>query len=200
MRILIILAVLTLFASCKNFDGKFEVQQLISFNIKSTVFGSERLVVVDPGIYDSSLEFKSKTKAFFVIKTEEQKYKIVLKMQNGESFPQSDGEIFILGGDINQPWDARGEVASNVSRSEMYREYESCTYTELVTTCYPEHGHNVCHAHYVTRHGRKRVEYYVEYNDSKLYLNIIKDDQILGTFKGNHFESERVYDFIGECF
>ena len=131
------LIVLSMMAvSCINLEGNLSVNQSMSVRTKGGFLNlKNKTIKLEAGNYRADLKVKSEKN--FMLKVSSDRYdelNIPIKAKKDFSIPDN-GPITISGSDINQPFDLAGNVATNVSNSDIIKANESCTYERTERRC-----------------------------------------------------------------
>lgn len=216
MKSLIALAALSLLsASCVNLEGTLNVEQVLTAKKRGGFLNLKmKTIEIQPGAYHASLKVnnaKSFTLKLKADKEGEADILIPIKSENDFSIP-TNGNVTIRGNEINQPFDISGNIKTTVTTSDTVRSTEECSAQRTERQCekicnapvQPSgtvYCNIVCHDVVVSYPGTRFVEYHSRYTERNLSAELLDaaNKAVRATFSGRDFDSERVYDYYGEC-
>lgn len=216
MKGLIALSALSLLSvSCVNLEGNLNVEQVLKAKKRGGFLNLKmKSIEIQPGRYHASLKVNN-TKSFTLKlkadKDGEADILIPIKSDKEFSIP-TNGTIAIAGNEINQPFDISGNIKTNVTYSDMVRSTEDCSVQRTERVCdkictppatpYGSVRCNiVCHDEIITYPGTRFVEYHNKYTERNLSAELLdsQNKSMRATFTGTDYDSDRVYDYYGEC-
>ena len=204
---LFIVSSLLLLAACDPFEGVILVKQPM------TVKSSEKTpgcspddpwscnqivnVAVPVGDHSAKLDFVSRDQIQLNLKINGKKMQLNLDLPKKLNVPDN-GNWEITSGDLGQDFGAQGNSATQVTDSDTYRGWESCTYQRSEVVCGPQG----CHTEYRTVYGQQQVEYFERRTNQQIAVNFVKPAQsaILAEFTGQRNFAEKIYRYRGQCY
>ena len=200
--------------SCNDFSGEFRTGQTLKLKHK-TIFGKTKTKKVPAGEYRATLGFSSKNKVKLSLKRSGKKdIDVKIKLPKNAQVPTFSGAINIPATQTGQLYDIKGRVKTDVTRSGQTNSYEHCTYTDRVRRCEKvceevtkPNGRVVtrcrkeCRMVTVTLNGDRAVTYQMVYTNKKIKVGMFtpNSSQRLGEFRGTFNDSDKVYDYYGQC-
>lgn len=214
--------------SCDDFSGQFTANQQLKL-VHTTIFGNKKTKKVPMGNYEAKLGFSSSNKVKLTLKEDNgDEISVKIKLPEDRDFPTFQGEIDLPASQTGQKYDMKGKIASEVSRTAPTSTYESCSFTVHERRCRRVCDEPVnrdgdvvrdrrdlndrhrdrrncrqeCHSVPVTIHGHRDVTYHYTTTHKRIKLGVftIGSNERLGNFKGNLTDTDKVYDFYGQCF
>ena len=202
---LFIVSSLLLLAACDPFEG------VISVNQQMTVKSSEKTpgcnpgddpwcdqivnVTIPAGDHNAKLDFVSRNQIQLNLKINGKKKQLNLDLPKKLNVPDN-GPWEITSADLGQDFGAAGNTATQVTDSDTYRGWESCTYQRSEVVCTPQG----CHTEYRTVYGQQQVEYFERRTNQQIAVNFVKQAAILAEFKGQRNFAEKIYRYRGQCY
>ena len=204
---LFIVSSLLLLAACDPFEGVISVKQQIA--VKSSEKtpwcspddpgGCDQIVnvTIPAGDHNAKLDFVSRNQIQLTLKINGKKKQLNLDLPKKLNVPDN-GPWEITSADLGQDFGALGNSATQVTDSDTYRGWESCTYQRSEVVCTPQG----CHTEYRTVYGQQQVEYFERRTNQQIAVNFVKAPQsvILAEFKGQRNFAERIYRYKGQCY
>ncbi len=180
--------------------GNLEIGLPTSFK---NVDANARDTILQPGQYSTILGFKSRREVEMQIKTNKKTLVASIKIPAGQKFPTENGVIALSAKDIGQGFDLMGQVRTEVTKGQVVRDHQSCTWTRTTPNCFPVGNppQMVCQDRQETQWGQQVVEY----RNDKKHREITFQIQTPGTEEvRGHFESikdwtEKVVLYEGRC-
>jgi len=216
MKSLIALTALSLLSvSCVNLEGNLNVEQVLTAKKRGGFLNLKmKTIEIQPGNYHASLKVnnaKSFTLKLKADKEGETDILIPIKSETDFSIP-SNGNVIIRGAQISQPFDISGNIRTTVTNSNIERSTESCTFqrterycdricTPPVTPYGPVHCTVQCQDVITSYPGTRFVEYHNKYTERNLTAELLdaQNKAVRATFSGTDYETNRIYDYYGEC-
>lgn len=216
MKHFIALAALSLLtASCVNLEGNLNVEQVLTAKKRGGFLNLKmKTVEIQPGSYHASLKVNNTRSFTLKLKADkegEADILIPIKSQNDFAIP-TNGNVMIRGSEISQPFDISGKIETKINTSDVTRAVEDCTaqrterYCERVCTAPatpngPVYCNVACHDVIVTYPGSRFVEYHYKYTERNLSAELLDaaNKAVRATFSGTDHDSEKVYNYYGEC-
>lgn len=200
---LLVLSLLS--TSCLKLNGQIDVRQAMSAKKKSGFLNLKtKEIKIEPDRY--SAELKVNGDKSFTLKLEgREKILIPIKSEKDLNLPSS-GAVAISHNDINQPFDIRGDIQTDISHSGGTDAVEECSRTvkenhckkicEKADACKIE-----CADVEVTLKGHRDVSYHYRTTHRDLRIDFLKIEkgEILATFEGTDTQVDRINDYVGEC-
>lgn len=197
--------------ACDPFEGVLQVKQ--AFNIKSTEtqpgcggfdggsFGCDQIVnVAAPvGGHSAKLEFVGKDQIQITMKVNGKKKYVKMYLAKAIDIPSHNGPFSVSAADLAQDFSAEGGIATNISDSDVWRGYQSCSYTRREQVCQIVNNQYVCHEEVRTIYGQQYVEYFDRLTTKHINVNFVQN-VVLATFDGTNTSSERIYLVKDQCY
>lgn len=204
---LFIVSSLLLLAACDPFEGVISVKQQMTVKSSEQTpgcnpddsWGCDQIVnvTVPAGDHNAKLDFVSRDQIQLTLKINGKKKQLNLDLPKKLKVPDN-GAWEITATDLGQDFGALGNSATQVTDSDTYRGYESCTYQRSEVICGPQG----CHTEWRTVYGQQQVEYFERRTNQQIAVNFVKAPQsvILAEFKGQRNFAERIYRYKGQCY
>lgn len=187
---------------------------------------SNKSVTFLPGRYSGKLSFQSKSDALLEIKGASGRNEtstLKFSLPKGQTFPRYEGDVSISSAQLGQAYDLKGTVHTVEGDSETTRTTESCIYYVKERVCTrvdfdprdrrdghgpgrgrgPGHGGRpVCEWKDVARTGTQEVEYHYHTADTTFDVSLLTPNtsQQLARFYGHSVDTDKVYDYKGQCY
>lgn len=216
MKSLIALATLSLMSvSCVNLEGSLNVEQVLTAKKRGGFLNLKiKTVEIQPGVYHASLKVnnsKSLTLKLKADKEGESDIHIPIKSDSDFSIP-FNGNVMIRGTQISQPFDISGKIKTTVTNSSVVRSTEDCTFQRTERYCdrictppATSYGTVYCTVQcreVVTSYpGTRFVEYHNKYTERDLTAELLdaQNKAVKATFSGTDYDTNKIYDYYGEC-
>jgi hypothetical protein len=197
--------VTVMLTSCVNVGGHLDLKLPMAAKKKSGFLNLKTTEIqIQPDLYNAQLTFLS-GKNYTLKLTGRETISIPIKSSSDLHIP-TNGPIFISHNNINQPFDLKGFIRTDVSETSRYNDLEDCTVTFTENHCQkicekPETCSIVCKDEQVTIHGRREVLFHFRTTDRNISFEFQKADkgEALGQFTGQGSETEKINDFVGAC-
>lgn len=189
MKKLILLSLVLTMASCNNVKGTFTALVDLNFKGGTTVTAGEHKAELKIRKRSLTLEFSEDKKVKFVV-------------PKNTDLPDRNGELTLTSGQVKQPFDVQGKVATEVTDGDSRRDYESCTYREPYQVCYvDDRGRRKCYTEYRDVRGYRNVQYFVRTEDKSLVVSLYTPGTniLSASFNGRDLRRFRVYEYEGIC-
>lgn len=173
---------------------------------------TNKSVTFQPGRYSGKLSFQSKSDALLEIKGASGRNEtstLKFSLPNGQTFPRYEGDVSVSSSQLGQAYDLRGNVHTVESDSATTRTTESCIYYVKERVCTRvESGPRdrrgsrpVCEWRDVPRSGTQEVEYHYHTADTTFDMSLFTPNtsQQLARFYGHSVDTDKVYDYKGQC-
>lgn len=208
-KVLTLLCSVLVLTSCVDITGRLDVKKDMQVKKKAGFLNLKRKTVALPqGLYTATVSALGDKN--FNLKLEgRDNFKIPLKTEKDIALPTMNGEIRVSGADLDQPFDVRGTIYTNIERSETRETTESCSWTMTEERCEKvcTVTNNVrtcdvqCRPVSITRNGYRFVAYHIKttYRDLKLQLLERGAENLLATFVGDDVETDRIVEHTGIC-
>lgn len=209
-----LIALSLLSASCVNLEGTLNVEQMLSAKKRGGFLNLKmKTVQIQPGAYHASLKVNSAKSFTLKLKADkegEADILIPLKSEKDFAIP-TNGNVIIRGSDISQPFDVSGKIATTVTNSDTVRSTEVCTNQRTENHCEKicapaapngtVHCNIACHDVVVTWEGSRFVEYHNKYTERNLSAELLdaENKSLRATFSGTDYDTDKIYDYYGEC-
>jgi hypothetical protein len=129
MKLLLIILILILSTSCLKLRGELLVKNKLDFIDKG-------IKSIPEGSYSSSLKFLSSKKLILKLRSDEQKFKVKIKLPKKINIPNQENGVYSFNiSSSNQPFNLSGEVLVSTKYSEIKKEEESCRLNTSGTQC-----------------------------------------------------------------
>lgn len=220
MKNLFVLALITLTAtSCVSISGNLQVTEKISLKRKGGFLNLGRRNV-DIEANDYRAEFKVLGKNNFALKLDrgDDSISIPLKSKEDLKVPTYDGEFLISHNDIDQPFDVKGSIVTDISHSETRGTVESCSWDTRETRCKIEcHDvvtrddrgierkenkcNKICEDYTISHQGRREVEFHYTTTHRDLRFLFLKANSkdVVAHFEGQNTDTEKIIERTGIC-
>jgi len=196
----------TLSTSCVRLNGQLDIKQAMSAKKKSGFLNRKtKEIKIQPDLYAAELKVNGSKN--FTLKLEgHENVLIPLKSEKNLNVP-SNGIVEISHNDINQPFDIKGNIKTDVSHSGVIDSFEDCTRTVTENRCtkiceMSESGCRIdCKDEVSEIQGRRHVAFHFRTTQRDLFINFFKIEkpEVLATFTGTDTQVDRVVDFEGLC-
>lgn len=210
-----VVALSLLSVSCVNLEGNLNVEQMLTAKKRGGFLNLKmKSVDIQPGIYHASLKVnnaKSFTLKLKADKEGEADILIPIKSEKDFAVP-ANGNVIIRGSEINQPFDISGNIKTTVTNSNTVRSTEDCSaqrterYCDRVCTAPTQpsgtvYCNVVCHDVVVTYQGTRFVEYHNKFTERNLTAELLdaQNKAVRARFTGTDYDTDKVYDYYGEC-
>lgn len=214
-NLIAVLALALVSASCVKLEGTLNVEQVFTAKKRGGFLNLQRKSVeIQPGSYHASLKVNNSKSFTLKLKADnegEEDILIPIKSTNDFSIP-TNGNVVIRGNEINQPFDVSGRIKTDVTYSDSVRSTEDCTaqrterYCDRVCTTPSQpsgtvYCNVVCRDVVVTYPGTRYVEYHNKHTQRTLSAELLdaENKDIKARFSGVDYDTDRVYDYYGEC-
>lgn len=206
LKVLMGLTVLSLLSTaCIRLEGQLDVRQPMAAKKKSGFLNlKKKEIKIEPDIYRAELKVNGSDS--FTLKLEgREKILVPIKSEKDLRIPDN-GIVRISAQDIGQPFDLRGNIATEVEHSPSTEAIEECSFTvtenrcqkicEKVDACKIE-----CKDVQITLQGQHLVRYHFRTIHRDLSVDFLKTDkpEVLATFNGTDTQVDRIIDFSGQC-
>lgn len=220
MKNLIALSLLSIIAtSCVSIDGNLTVTEKMTLKKKGGFLNLGRKNVdIEANQYDAHVTVLGKDNFALILQRGDERISIPVKSKNELKVPTFDGEFKIAGSEIDQPYDLKGMINTDISYSPSREEIEACTWDTKETRCHIE-CHDVvtkdergverkenkcqklCEDFTITHHGRREVQFHYTTTARDLNFHFLKmgSEQSVAHFIGHSTETERVIERAGIC-
>lgn len=205
---LFIISNLLLLAACDPFEGVISVKQPMTVkssektpgcNPGEDPWGCNQIVnvTVPAGDHSAKLDFVSRDQIQLNLKVNGKKKQLNLDLPKKLNVPDN-GAWEISAANLGQEFGAQGNSATQVTDSDTYRGWESCTYQRQEVVCTPQG----CHTEYRTVYGQQQVEYFERRTNQQITVNFVKANQsaTLAEFNGQRAFAEKIYRYRGQCY
>ena len=129
MKQLFIILILIFSTSCLKLRGDLLVTNKLDFLDK----GIKSIPTVN---YDSSIKFLSSSKLILKLRSNEQKFKVKIKLSKKINIPQQENGIYSFNiPSANQPLNLSGTVSTHTKYSEIKKKEESCQINRSGNQC-----------------------------------------------------------------
>lgn len=198
------LVVSSMTVSCVSLDGQLDVKQVMGAKKKSGFLHLKTTEIkIQPDLYKAELKINS-DKSYTLKLSGHENIIIPIKGTKELNVP-TNGHVSISHNEINQPFDLKGEIATDIEDSTRINTVEECTrsFTENhcnkiceLSTC-----KIVCKDEVVTIIGRHELSYHYRTINRDLNIEFLKADrpEVLATFHGTDSQMDRVIDYTGIC-
>jgi hypothetical protein len=205
--------------SCVSIDGNLIVSEKMSLKKKGGFLNlGRRNVDIEANQYDAHLTALGKDNFALILQKGDERVSIPLKSKNELKVPTFDGEIRISHNDIDQPYDLRGMINTDISYSPTQEVIESCTWDTTETKCHVECHEvitrdsrgverkenkcdKICEDYTVTHRGRKEVIFHYTTTRRDLSFEFLKADSqnAVAHFSGRSVETDKIIEREGIC-
>ncbi|MEM7645576.1 MAG: hypothetical protein AAF203_01590 [Pseudomonadota bacterium] len=209
-----------------NFSGTLQVIESIQLAYKPGGFNKKKkFVTLEPGRYSASIKPESKEKYFLIMnrpQAPKEKYRFPIQVPKGKDIPQYYGSFTLTASESKLKYDVRGEIDTEETQSDSRSGTDSCTYQEEVKVCEyvdtdkvcaglkgkklrrcrrQNPGGRQCHYESETQWGTQETEFYYEYADRNLSIEMVLPgtNRVVATFEGTDSSSREVVTWRGEC-
>ncbi len=176
--------------SCETLSGQLVALTKLNF---------KKGVIVEEGTHQSEIKIKKRSLKITINDGETIKFKI----PKGRTIPSENGQIFLTQSEISQPYDIQGSVMTKFLDSESRSGYESCSYSQPYTVCYPDgRGRMRCYTEYRSIYGSRSVQYRLRKEEKDIVVELMAPGSSLikGKFTGKKIKQYRMYEYQGACY
>jgi len=206
MKLLTLLAALSLLSGCVQYTGTFTAHERLTL-IHSTVFGNERTRTIPRGTYSTSFKFSSKNKIKLTFKSGGDDISVKIKLPAGTKLPEERGRFSIPANRSGQRNNVEGFVDTVRTEGDLVRRFEACSYTTYRHDCRVICSggvlgcRQVCSNYPITFYGEREVEYRQLYTNRTLRLEVVEPStgEVLGEYLGENNKVQRKYIYEGMC-
>lgn len=202
-KVLVLAASALLAVACNPIHGQLKVSK--SFNAVQKGFFSNKAVKIAAGTYAAKVDFLSASKIAIKLDVGQlASQSLELNIPQGKYVATYSGPISLSSKESGQPFDVKGTIHTEESRTGSTRAVESCSRTESRTICsdgpVARERRSECRTETITISGQQEVEYHYHDTQTDLSLKIISGGQQVGSFVGQRNSSDKVYDYQGACY
>jgi hypothetical protein len=202
MKKLALVALAFAFVGCTEFQSQLTVVQ--PFEAKQTAFfGKPRKLTIPAGRYETSLSGTMGGDLEIALKVNGKKEKIRMNIPRN-TIPENNGTFQLTAEQLKQTFAIRGDLRTDVTRGDLRRAVENCTYTRERRVCgRDEDGQRRCHNETETIHGRQEIEYHPVTTVKVIQVEIVNPSfpsQAAATLNGNNVVNSRDYTYRGICY
>lgn len=204
-RLVILLGFCLALVSCDPFEGLLKVNKnftAISTETKNGCNGETGWdceqkvnVAVPVGEHQGKIEFINRDFLRITLKLDGRNKVINIPLSKGIDIPSDNGTFSWQSWQIGQSFSIRGELKTTKTDSDVFRGYETCSYTRDEYVC----DSRGCYWTPVTRYGQQ----YVEYFNRQTLQNISAEFHEvfpLAHFSGQRSFNQKNYLYKGQCF
>jgi hypothetical protein len=220
MKNLILLASLTLLAtSCVSLDGNLLVTEKMTLKKKGGFLNLGRKNVdIEANQYDAHVTALGKNNFALILNRGQERISIPIVAKTEIKIPTFDGEFKLNHADIDQPYDLKGLIHTDVTYSPTQEAIESCSWNTTETRCQiectdvvtkdekgVEHKEKkcekVCQDFTIIHNGRHEVIFHYTTTHRDLGFEFLKADtaQSVAHFQGQSNETVRNVEREGIC-
>ncbi|MFK8138510.1 MAG: hypothetical protein AB8E15_09140 [Bdellovibrionales bacterium] len=180
--------------------------------------------ILTAGQYRAQL-IPGKSKVKMKVKNEKGKtiQEFNVKVPKHARLPRENGSFNLLSADTSFPYDIKGNLVTEITRTDTVYSNESCTWTEPETVCrrvleaIPNCDPALvkkkkrknpcmrrvrkCETEYITYHGYQDVEFHHKHTDKDIVFSMIKPStrEGIGEFQGHYHDAEKIYTYKQTC-
>ncbi len=207
-RVLMIVSGAFFVTACGGIDG-----DLILSSPLTVVDSKGKTKVIQPGHFDAKIKLEGRGGKELEIKIDDavngKDVKLELKIPPG-TVPSYSGSFEILGANVDQAFNIRGEIDTDEYRTERTRSIESCSTRVRRTECRDvivtgpdgkKRRQRRCEDVVRSVIGRQDVEYYHRTTTVRANADFIDpaSEAALGRFGGSRSDREKIYTHQGLC-
>lgn len=201
MNRILLLLLAFVFVGCQEFEGQMHVTKSFEAISKRGPFSRAKTVVVPADAYSIKVDADDSS-ASISLELNGEKEKIRMRIPKNR-IPKEQGAFEVLSEESGQPFNVRGNLDTDYSRSQSYRGWESCSRTVPREVCgYDSGGRWYCTIEYVTVYGQQKVEYYnlTTHRQLDMRLSIPGDaNEVVAALGGRNATVNKIYTYQGYC-
>lgn len=188
-NLVFLITLLLVLTSCEDMTGLLKVTE--KFN---AITSNGRTREIPEGQHETKLDFE-RDSITANINFDGREIKIVINLRN-VSLPEN-GPFELKSGQTGQPFDIKGSVQTEITRSDLKTEKETCTYTAQEPVC----DQNGCTIRNVTKTGWRDIEYFEETTNKQLQFETYnRSNRSQSLFEGHSNTMVKRFTFQGQCF
>lgn len=189
-------------AGCADFKGQLIVSRALEAT-KVGFFGKVTKITIPVGQYDTTLSGTIGGDLDVSFRVNGKKQSIRLNIPRN-SLPEDNGSFSLTPADLKQPFGARGDLRTDVTRGDQQRGVESCTRTRERTVCRRDQdGNRRCHNETETYYGNQEVEFFYRTVTRSIRVELVNPQfpaEAAGAVTGRDTNTSRVYTYQGICY
>jgi hypothetical protein len=218
-HLLVLLSLSLITTSCVTIDGNLLVTEKMTLKKKGGFLNLGRKNVdIEANQYHAHLTPLGKDNFTLILQRGDERISIPLKSKTELKVPSYDGEFKISHNDIDQPYDLKGLLHTDVRISDSQEAIESCTWDTTETRCHVEckdemvkddkgvehkenHCQKLCENFTITHNGRHEVEFHYSTTTRDLAFSFLKADSSseVAHFQGQDVETNKIIERQGIC-
>lgn len=188
-KLLALVTLAILMASCERVEGQLNVTKELKLKDSN---GDVKTLAI--GSHNADLKKTKFTKKMILRLNNNQDEKFEFKIPDNFKIP-SNGIFQLSSTQIGQNVDLVGSVSTTSTNSEVFENYQSCTYQMPVQECHTgPNGQTTCQVYYRTVNGTQWVRYYNRHSTQSVHMNINQkgSTDAVADFHGNLNWTDRV--------
>lgn len=231
-KIVLLIAGLALLSGCnETYNGQLELNRSLSFvnNLSKSELSrlskckaenstsrrckklmkkkADNTTVVIKGAHKTKVKATNKQITFKILDDNNKTVQSFdVKMNKQAKEKAKKGIIDIKAKDSGFIYNILGELDVDITYSDTYQTYESCTYTESYKECSYEYDvegneRKTCETITEVYHGEQDVEYRYVYTKKDLDFDVIKTNgEVIGEYAGQYNDTDKDYLYKGTCY
>ena len=188
-----VLAAFVALTGCNEMDGVLKANETLSLK------KGKKTVLIPAGQYITEVEADGDDQVEVKIRLNKDKSEKFEFMVPKDSFKE---KTFRIPAEVTgQIYSLAGVRDEEVTRSELRRDWESCSYDDYITRCATDNqGRTRCWSERITRWGQRWVEYIDETTVYSLEAQLLTaQETVAADFSGERTITERLYRNVGYC-
>jgi hypothetical protein len=169
-------------------------------------------ISIPVGQHNMKVDMITRKDAQLLIKVGKTEHKIELSIPDGKQIPAT-GSISISAQESGQPFDLHAQTQTDVSRTELERDLESCEIVWQERVCGIRPGKSgkgsdvkdekpvyECWTETFRKPGTQDVEFFYETTTQHMQAQIQQSGSQVASFSGLRTNTEKIYTYKGTCF
>lgn len=192
-------------ASCKtDLTGQLDLGQSLSVNHEvSGHYGDSESTRIEttkikPGVHQARISLSGCCDLTLTLNPKSWKRQTFkMSLPRNTSLPKDEGDFHLSGKDINQNFDLKGSLFTQVQDSEVIKRYERCQYQDYQTIC----DSRGCYSQPIWRTGTQWVEFFDRYKTVTMNatFQVANHATEIGSFKGVEETHEKIILYQTSC-
>jgi hypothetical protein len=218
-KLIILSSVLLSLVGCDSINGTLTVNEKINLKKKGGFLNlGRKSVSIEANEYDARLTILGQDNFALILDKGGNRVSIPLKSKKDLNVPTFDGEFKISHADIDQPYDLKGTIQTDISRSSTQESIEACTWESRETKCHIEcqdvvtrdnrgvertekKCSKICEDYTITHHGRREVifHYRTTHRDLNFLFLEANTEKSVANFIGQNTQTDKIIEHHGIC-
>ncbi len=188
-KLALVMTAILFVTGCEDMSGLLKVSE------KFTVLVNGKSKEIPVGTHNTKLDFE-RERITATVDVNGRDMKVVVLLPNTVSLPEN-GPFAIKSEQSGQPFDIKGAVQTEITRSDLKNGHESCQYQSQEPIC----DQNGCTIQNVIKNGWRDIEYFEETTDKKMQFDSFnKAGKEQSHFDGASNNTTKRITFEGQCF